>query len=297
MILATSTGPEWLYSTAAQSAAALVAIIGGLLVSRLVALSGERQAAARELERLERLLTLAEATRDQQNEEVRAKAKDAFRGGVVRAYVSYRGDPPADEADYPVLGADDDERQEWGAELAAQVKGALSVLDNEKVRLGGRLPPQDARRALAQAQVPSDVSGEVVRQRRSTAHGLLAGIDAESIVIPSAWERPERVGAIQLRDRLVAEADGLAARVDLEKAHLRRVATPRGVGWGILALLVFSVIGIALPLSLLAVQPAPSGPLPSVGVIVAFLIGLAGVLWFMFDLLKSLRLPKEVEGT
>lgn len=35
--------PNWLLSTEAQSAAALVAIIGGFLVSRLVSLSSERE--------------------------------------------------------------------------------------------------------------------------------------------------------------------------------------------------------------------------------------------------------------
>jgi hypothetical protein len=41
--------PEWLLSTTAQSSAALVGIIGGLLVSRLVAMAAERSAIERQL--------------------------------------------------------------------------------------------------------------------------------------------------------------------------------------------------------------------------------------------------------
>lgn len=50
---------NWLLSALAQASAALVAIVGGLLVSRYVVLHAEQQAARRRLDDLRRTLDLA----------------------------------------------------------------------------------------------------------------------------------------------------------------------------------------------------------------------------------------------
>ena len=47
------TEPSWLLSTMAQSAAAIVAIVGGLLVSRVVALASEGEGLERRARELE----------------------------------------------------------------------------------------------------------------------------------------------------------------------------------------------------------------------------------------------------
>ena len=52
LLSASHADPNWFLSTAAQSAAALVAIIGGFLVSRVITISSERGAMGAELEHL-----------------------------------------------------------------------------------------------------------------------------------------------------------------------------------------------------------------------------------------------------
>lgn len=64
------TDPSWLLATMAQSAAAIVAIVGGFLVSRVVALSSERQGLERRARELEQQ-TLDQAARLQEVHERR----------------------------------------------------------------------------------------------------------------------------------------------------------------------------------------------------------------------------------
>ena len=203
------------------------------------------------------------------------------------------GEPPADEADFPALGSYDDERPGWQSELANEVKMALSAVKTAERGIEGRLSLEAMTEVLTNAAVPSDVSDELLRLHQRTPFAIPS---IRPFPSPRPWERSERIAAIDLRDELTAQANALAVQVSLKKAHLDRIARPKGVGWGIFALLGFSVVGIAFPLSLLAIVPPPSGLLPALGVIVGFIVGLGGVIWFMYYQLASLKKPGDQES-
>ncbi len=109
-LVVTPTDPNSLPSTEAQSAAALVAIIGGFLVSRLVALSMERQGLERRLDehraeadRLTRRIAESDA-------EISECAEKRFRRKLLPLVVAGRGALPDAELmpDTP-RGASDEE--------------------------------------------------------------------------------------------------------------------------------------------------------------------------------------------
>src|SRR5690349_15864077 len=87
------TDPNWLLSTTAQSAAALVAIIGGLLVSRLVGLAGERESLQRQLERSEAEEQLVAGRLSLIEAQVRSVARGFYIDSNIKRYIDAKGDP------------------------------------------------------------------------------------------------------------------------------------------------------------------------------------------------------------
>src|SRR4051812_44540856 len=79
--MAATTDPNWLMSTTAQSAAAIVAIVGGFLVSRLITANSSREALqARQRESIDRLRSFeqleAEAKRRLQTHDAKSLLND-----------------------------------------------------------------------------------------------------------------------------------------------------------------------------------------------------------------------------
>jgi hypothetical protein len=82
MLAVTRVDPNWLLSTTARSSAALVGIIGGLLVTRLVALSNERSGLERQRQEAHDVRNSLQEQLDVLEGEFRELAEQAF---VLRA--------------------------------------------------------------------------------------------------------------------------------------------------------------------------------------------------------------------
>jgi len=119
--------PNWLPSTTAQATAALVAIVGGLLASRLVSLSSERTTLQRQL----RMLITQRCRLNEQLEVVHRErvqvSQDWFREAHLERIVRERGTWTADElvSDFLPRGASVDEMTEYASTLMGLVDDAF----------------------------------------------------------------------------------------------------------------------------------------------------------------------------
>jgi hypothetical protein len=269
--------PDWLLSTAAQSAAALVAIIGGLLVSRLVALSVERESLQRQRDETETTRDLAQQRLSVLTADIAAMDQSIFRERVMHDYVIYHGYPP-DETLFPPTT---DEEAVWGEELSVEVEKAFTdvvnlLTNNDKsITLEGL-----AHRGLDLRLYTEDLLKEVVwmvNDERRPVTTIAYNMPLQNLSTASVGQASMVAG----RDRLERDLHVQEALLALQDKHLNRLATPRGVGWGIWSLVVFSLLGIVLPLSLMVVHPVPDDTLTRVGIISAFVLGLGCVLLFI----------------
>lgn len=119
--------PNWLYSTIAQSAAALVAIIGGLLVSRLVALSADHGSLNRRREEASKKLAIVAARRDSERNSILIYAQECFVDHFLGTAVALRGELPVDD-DFLPLGTPDD-AQDWRGELSEKIRNAFLAVE------------------------------------------------------------------------------------------------------------------------------------------------------------------------
>src|SRR5205085_1660535 len=92
------TDPNWLLSSTAQSAAALVAIVGGFLVSRVITLSTERQGLERRLRAAEVERVHARRRLDEASGELLDEDIDSFLGAITDELIERRGELTLEDA-------------------------------------------------------------------------------------------------------------------------------------------------------------------------------------------------------
>jgi len=294
--------PNWLLSTTAQSAAALVAIIGGLLVSRLVALAVERDGLQRRLTELEGELKIATSDVTEAERPVTWQAQSWFIEQTIEAYIAARGLPGERDRDFRSLGSTEEQRLLWQEQLAFQVVECLDEIE-------GLLRPDDRDldidilrdRGFEMGHYDARVVKPVVKSVRGrvrAAHRSRFDIPSITPFNPGSRisnERAEQVEAIAELGRRRATRRRLEAQVGQVNDHLRQLGKPKGVGWGILALAIFAILGVAFPLTLMALRPIPTGDGWRIAVVSAFLVGLVLVIAFIASQWRSLRRLDQVQ--
>src|SRR5262249_53680566 len=135
--------PNWLLSTAAQSAAALVAIVGGFLVSRVIAISTDRQGLDRRLRELQERLALKRSQLEEVYVERFAVTVEWFEEHHLGDYVAARGSVGAvakslySEQAWIPLGSTAEEMRPYADGLAGGGAKALDVLETSYRGTGG----------------------------------------------------------------------------------------------------------------------------------------------------------------
>ena len=287
--------PNWLLSTTAQSAAALVAIIGGLLVSRLVALNIEQGALDRRYSELQDRERLLREQRSEVARQAREIAYDWFRKSYVPKYVAVGGGelPPEEERVW-FRGANKGDHDQWHRELGSEVSDAVVLLESTvtdiTVSASELARQQPELRRIDRLVVQSWL--EVRRDReRSALDRLTLGRRLRApAVVDRQIERQDH--HLERLTELDADLKAISAEGQLVLSHLWRLGKPAGVGWVIWALAAFALLGVVLPLSLQALRPVPGGPLTRAGVVVAFALGLSLVLMFIGQQWRALGAKK-----
>lgn len=293
---------NWLFSACAQTAGAIVAIVGGLLASRAVRLVANRKRCEKELEDTDRLHDNAARRCEEALDSLREWASDRFGADVMSDILTLcresRSDPTSHEpADSPRPLSEIIEE----VRAATQVALPLSVI--MRGEQGGRIldalnPDSDMSPQFA-ATMPEPqrsicervFQGEVERARRRSPaeHPFVGGNERMS----SGSECRTDLGtleytlAIQRLDHAETQLGDVSRRIETAMNEMLQLSEQPGEVFPWLILVHISVFGIVIPLALL-----PATDMTDAGkwlVLGPFFAGL-GMLLLYFAKVFALRL-------
>jgi hypothetical protein len=268
--------PSAFLSTIAATSAAMVAIVGGLLVARFVSIASEQDGAQRLLDNAQSRLTTARR-REQE-------ARNALRNWYIDRFFEYKviqaiGGGERDLRELRKIG---DDTPLTDAELAEAVKTIADEFEVARRTLRPLVPadttddvhPEWKDFKQSQQSLPEtkwdevwDITYEdIVRpprpRPRPASDSLWPSFDAASFV-PALATPPEYVALrIQRRDALradVARATQHLEDVEEECDRLQRardaIVRPKGLGWGLVVLAFFTLVGVIIPIWLMSRAP------------------------------------------
>lgn len=316
--------PNWLLSTTAQCAAALVGIVGGFLVSRVISMAAARNSLGHRLELVEgQLDTVQRSISGDEGRLVKGDAKDFVEESTERlvedsdvsiAELMRVGDP---------RGLEELQLSEYVESERAVVKEAERALV-ELCRSLGQVPQSidDLKQQVAEFRLDpgkEETWGLVLRKLRREVRaarkereearrqeeerrnplGLLGrpsiGIDLEdlsdSMVSPVAPGIGSGIGQRDIRRRLDearAEAQLLRLERDKLRGEIDRLKLPGEVWVGVGVLSYFSVVGILWPVMVLADMEVVNSPNWRTWLVGAFASGLVALIAFIFYSIRKL---------
>jgi hypothetical protein len=300
---------NWLLSTEVQSGAALVAIVGGLLVARLLGLSGDRTLLRREITDAQDELTLARDRLRDAADQLGNLNADAFLTHGERVLLDLGGNIGDDDlrvliqrSGWPLTDRDirDVVRPSIDTIRSAFQKASALAFGQEEPMLP---------RALTKGLTPEfgrDLARKVagVMARRGEL-GATAQRNAQLPVLASRLGSAEDAAAqMQTRDRRIDDAQ---RRVAEDRAEVRRrevrlktlteersqAAKPAGRSWIFAGLGYLTVACVAAPLGLMA-WGRTALPAWSRGVIVALFV--SGLAVFAIVIVGLLRKQPDETG-
>jgi hypothetical protein len=302
---------NWLLSALAQSSAALVAIVGGLLVSRYVALHAEQQAARRRVDDLRRTLEIAveslrQARRDLDIYDVDFYLEDR---NVYEEVLKLDFTPDIEALRRAVDGGDhlvDEVLRERLEHLASDMRTASELL---QALVPHTEEQQEWEEFRHERQLKLDWSdawqflyerishGRRVRagwfpssgkeRERVRDHGLgLPDFPIVSAVpfpgILRVRDRSEENRLVRLRDDAAARHAALLAEIELAERHLQDSRQPQGFRLALWVLAYLAVVGIGLPVVVMANGPTELPVWGRTAIVAAFFSGLLLLLRFLF---------------
>jgi hypothetical protein len=296
------TDPNWLPSTLAQSTAALVAIVGGLLVSRLVGLSEERGSLLRRRDELLARRSHVSTQFESTDRERLNRCLDLLERHHLDDVIKAGGSIDIDQAleDFVPRGSTDEEMRPFLEEMAAKVQRIFSEV--EYAYLTG-IPPDDFKslRDVLPGADPADREiyegvAEQVGRRRPSRSLVPFTTAMPRMFIPTpdiVYERHDR--AIERTKELRAQIAALDAEIGLLDEQAGRFARPDGVFNGLAVLSFFAALGIVFPMVVMAMRPVPASMPLRAGLIVAFVIGFAVFVAYLVTLVRSLPLTQPAK--
>lgn len=297
---------NWLLSSVAQASAAMIAIVGGLLVTRYVGLHAEQQAAGRRLDDLRSRAVSAREQIDADRLEVKtieaADIVDDVR--VFAAIVDTKGPLPVknvfnltgnDPGDY-----DEDLVQGQLASVTGQLLDAFVTLDpmvNEETTHESWAWFQNAHPELrvGHRNAWSWAYERVCDHKRNKAVANLDSIqrtvhNAQQLYRTPSLELPRiRFDTPQVRERLALRIDNAetVANESEREAVLAEEAyeatrQPEGFSLALRVLLTLALCGVVPPVILMVIGADWGYPWVPAGVALLFLLGLSTLLRFLF---------------
>ncbi|PUA78935.1 hypothetical protein [Nocardioides currus] len=294
--------PGSLLATLAQSSAAVVAIVGGFLVSRLVQLSSEREGLRRQM--VHALDELAHVSKDlQEAHEYRLhNSQRTFKEWVLEALVA--SDP--DTLDRESIVADNIPRGSSAEEMADYIDDLLRIIQQAKADIArytrdGDDAGLEIDHLRARGLVVPDGQGEVYDEVVSWV-GTQLPASRYVLGVSMAALRPfDAAGhATDMRrlDESIRDEQNLYSRklvLDATRSRLateiERIGRPTGVLSAIGILAIYSVLGIVAPVVVMSVDPEELHEWQKWGLVGAFIGGLFAVLGYIWWYATTLNDP------
>ncbi|MDB5181165.1 MAG: hypothetical protein JWO54_928 [Candidatus Saccharibacteria bacterium] len=294
--------PNALLSTLSQSSAAMVAIIGGFLVSRLVSLSSEREGLKRQINAINQRLAQLNNEYKPVHEYRYQNSKSAFFGFVIEDLVKAE----SNDINYEKMvsenvprGSSVKEMLPYAEELHKRVKGAYKNIldhlhDNDRDDLSiSDLKARGIKISEKDEPIYEEVLEHIAEKLPSSSNSLIPMPTFRMSMPSPAWRH--EIDARRL-DESIREESELESKIrgsEQELKHLKneldKIAHPIGVNPAVFILAVLSVVGILLPVIIMATDPKELGVKLTIILIGCFAIGLAGVLAYIIWYLNQLK--------
>jgi hypothetical protein len=277
---------NWLLSTVAQSTAALVAIVGGFLVSRAISFSSERTGLVNRLQETLIEIHTAQGSLLEEVDSVYATAFKWFVDEHVESAILEKGLGLKPDDMWIARGTRaEDESKMWDA-LNEHIKTAIieiSKIDNNEIPSDvdiGQLVAMGINVPSAAEKIYERVANAIYeesnpRKKSSKSNSTTAPITKSDLVF-------------QRQDQAIARRDALQASVGhLEEQRRMLVRQVDGQDQrenllsGLKVLAIFGVVGMIYPICLLAWKPIGDPWFLRVSVIVGFSGGFASLLIFI----------------
>jgi len=289
--------PSTLLSALSQASAVLVAIIGGFLVSRLVAISSEREGIRRLVEAAAGRIGHIEADLKEAHRTRLDRAERYFYEVAVEKLLENPSlDLDALIQERVARGTAEEELKPYAVALRQRVQNAVQAI-NLKLRKGDtrNLDLEDlVERGLEITDADQDIYEQAFKHRRAflpnpPAISILGSRDLLDYTNLASALRPGWAIAAEVRHRdeeIRAEADlrtqlrAAVAERDRLDEELARVGKPVGVAAAMWMLGVLS-LGILVPLVMMAFEPKGLDVLAKIVLLGSFVIGLAAILWYV----------------
>lgn len=314
-----TTDPSWLFSTAAQSAAAIVAIVGGFLATRIVSLSAERDSIRHRIQTIDAAL----AGKRQRLEDARSRRLAWDAEEFLEAHLADLVEAP-DPAPLEDLVRQDEAIGEWGEEdLRPFYDQAVATIREARELLEAPLnasdpPPGDFDTYMRQTDL--DVSGltrtiyEAVYdhlwdlrnkriERQATPLGKMFGVtmpdfrpldfQVPPVATPAATTAYRDL--YKREEGLAGDVAQLVAEKQVYEERYRELGTADPlvvwVGFGVLA--YFAAVGVAFPLWMLPQSTGPISPSLRWTTLGLFLSGLMAVVVYFALAIRRVRGARE----
>lgn len=307
----TTTDPSWLFSTAAQSAAAIVAIVGGFLATRIVSLSAERDSLRHRIQTLDALLAGQREQLERTRQLLLTWDAEDFIGFHAEDLVEARGNIPLDDLVRRggAEGQDANELRAFYDQARSLIPEAFQALQSDMTTHG--FPPpsfQDYshRLDLGSADGVTRIIYEAVyehvrSQLREAASPYQRMTDLPyDIVSPSSSS-----GGVTAYHDLLRRERALASEVEqaaVEKtAYERRLEDlgrpdPTTVWGGFGVLGYFGLGGVAFPVFMLRQPTSLIDPMLRWVTLQLFLSGVLAVVAYFWIAIRRALAGKEVES-
>jgi hypothetical protein len=308
--MATQFDPSWLPSTVAQSTAALVAIVGGFMVSRFVSIDSEMTGARRRLEEAEERHRVASEQRDQIQAGITRRSAREYLTDELRIDTLIVSETIPSAAD--LLAAEDSSTLSVEELRPYVVEAFEAVL--EARRIAQRLPEKTQLPGWTTARrirkIPVDdwdlirhrAYDEVVERKEAAARSREEqaarkndpfGLSSLKIPIPTfqvpALRLPivarDRSRMDRLRDQREQSDRDVAlsgAEVALARRAVDAIGRPRGLVWTLSVLTVLAVLGMVIPVIELWGEPLAGDAIDRMVTLVCFMVGLAMLLGYLW---------------
>jgi hypothetical protein len=300
------------YSTITAASAVLIAIVGGFLVSRLVALSSEQTAIEQRLS----LLTMERAARAVQSAILELEILDATRRRFFELNAELfaaTGDVTSDMIDIP-SNAQPQYIASWSTELHEETnevrqrveriwpKSHLTTTVEELVTLG--LDVNNIHPKVIEAVI-NQITKVKREETRSNAalhylHSPLMDLGPPLFKLSSPvfdiW-RQDQDALYEILATHRVRISELDSQITYANYEFDDLAAPKGVYRGLWALVALAATGVLLPLFLLLLNPVPASEITRTAVFVAFIAGLTVLLLFIWQQIRLVGRRDQASST
>ncbi len=291
--------PNWLFSSAAQSAAALVAIVGGFLVSRVIGILAERNAASTRLYGLFGRLEQAEHRHEEVVGELRNHDFQDWFIELEDEVIEAKGSIAAGNliSSHPPEGWTQDDFRSSLEQRLTDYRVAFETLEPSVTR--GETFHELCQRLGLEPHIRASRLWEYVFSaiqrglpRDPTEFDSLLGLQltsAQTAATNAALEgqrAARRNDLANQRTEATYQLRDLNSQIDQTTAYLGSFVVPPDVWRGFWVLVYFSAVGIVWPLSVMAFEPQSVSPGLRGVTVVLFVSGLGALASYMAGLIR-----------